>query len=80
MTRNLEKNAQLQEKVAKTVAKEKNIYIKAQFESPKQLHQTTFETCNKPFFKTAYLGPNVKNCIKNVAQNVAKKFARASKK
>ncbi len=76
------KIAQLREKVAKTVAKDKiyqNIYNKAQLESPKQLHPTTFETSNKSFFKTEYLGSNVKIALKNVAQNVAKKFARASK-
>jgi hypothetical protein len=34
------------QKVAKTPSKQKsqNIYIEAQFESPKHLHQTTFET------------------------------------
>jgi hypothetical protein len=43
----------LSEKVAKTVSHNntgKNIYIKAKFESPKHLHQTTFET----FFETDY--------------------------
>ncbi len=39
------KNTQILEKVAKTVAQNcQNIYIKAQFESPKHLHKTTFET------------------------------------
>jgi hypothetical protein len=44
------------------VKKSQNIYNKAQFESPKHLHQTTFETLNtynKPCFETAYLGKNV---------------------
>jgi hypothetical protein len=45
-----------------------NIYNKAQFESPKHLHQTTFETLlniyNKPCFEAAYLGENVLNLIK----------------
>jgi hypothetical protein len=42
----LGKIAQIFEKVAKTVAQLKrceNVYIKAQFESPKQLHQTPSE-------------------------------------
>jgi hypothetical protein len=32
-----------------------NIYVKAQFENPKHVHQTTFETLkyNKPYFETA---------------------------
>jgi hypothetical protein len=49
------------ERVAKTVAKPKsqNTYIKVSFESPKDKHQTTFETlktfskpwrCGKPFY------------------------------
>ena len=65
------------EKVAKTVAKAKvanistsklnlkaqNIYIKPLLK-PKN-------TCNKPYFETAYLGKNVKNWAKQkVAQNV----------
>jgi hypothetical protein len=40
------KSAQNLENVAQTVAKAKKyqkIYIKAQFESPKHVHQTTFE-------------------------------------
>jgi hypothetical protein len=32
------------EKVAKTIAKPKNICIKAQFESPQHLHQIIIET------------------------------------
>ena len=52
-----------------------NIYIKAQFEGPKHLHKTTFKpkyTWNNPYFKTAYLGENVKKLLKQkVAQNVA---------
>jgi hypothetical protein len=31
-------------KVTKTIKKSQNIYIKAQLESPKHLHQTPFET------------------------------------
>jgi hypothetical protein len=53
-----------------------NIYIKVQFESPKHLHKTNFETlkttANKPCFKAAYLGQNVKILSKQKeAQNVA---------
>ncbi len=48
---------------------------KAQFESPKHLHQTTFKTLkcyNIPCFETAYLGKNVINLLKQkVAQKVA---------
>jgi hypothetical protein len=34
-----------------------HFFVKAQFESQKHLHQTSFETLkyNKPFFETAYL-------------------------
>ncbi len=41
-----EKNHPIFQKVSQTVAnlKSQNIYIKAQFESPKQLHETTLET------------------------------------
>ncbi len=38
-----EKIAQIFQKVAKTVAKSKNVYIKVQFEGAKHLHKTTFE-------------------------------------
>jgi hypothetical protein len=83
VTKNLEKIAQLREKVAQTVAKYKksqNIYIKAQFESPKQLHPTTFETCNKSFFKTAYLGANVKNCTEKSSPKCCQKICPSLKK
>jgi hypothetical protein len=46
-----------------------NIYIKAEFESPKHLHQTTFETLN--IHNKLYLGENTINLFKQkVAQNV----------
>jgi hypothetical protein len=48
VTRKLEKNAKFL-KVAQIVAKPKkcqNIHIEAEFESPKLLQQTTFETLN----------------------------------
>jgi hypothetical protein len=62
-------------KIAKKVARSKkgqNIYIKALFESPKHLQQTTFETLkyNKPCFDITYLGKNLINLLK---QNVAQK-------
>jgi hypothetical protein len=39
-----EKIVKILEKLAKTVTKQKYLhYIKAQFKSPKHLHQTTFE-------------------------------------
>ncbi len=47
MTRRLEKNCQFFSKIAPKVAESKkgqNIYYKGQFESPKHLQQTTFET------------------------------------
>jgi hypothetical protein len=47
VTRRFEKNCQIFQKVAQKVAKSKkgqNIYNKAQFESPKHLEETTFET------------------------------------
>jgi hypothetical protein len=47
VTRRLEKNRQIFPKIAPKVAKStkgQNIYNKAQFESPKHLQQTTFET------------------------------------
>ncbi len=47
VTRRLEKNRLIFQNIAQKVAKSKkakNIYIKAQFESPKHLQQTTFET------------------------------------
>jgi len=47
VTRRLEKNCQIFERIAEKVAKSKqgqNIYNKAQFESPKHLHQTTYKT------------------------------------
>jgi hypothetical protein len=47
----LEKNLpKIWKKVAKTITKPKkqNTYIKALFESPKHLHQTTFETLKYP--------------------------------
>ncbi len=45
VTRRLEKNiCQIFQRVAKIVAKPKKIYIKAQFETLKHLHQTTLET------------------------------------
>ncbi len=51
--------------------KGQNIYNKAQFESPKHLHQTSWETYSKPCFETAYLDENVINLVKpKVAQNV----------
>ncbi len=51
--------------------KGQNIYNKAQFESPKHLHQTTWETYSKICFETAYLDENVINLVKpKVAQNV----------
>jgi hypothetical protein len=64
--------------IAQKVAMSKkgqNIYNKAQFESPKHLHQTTFETLKylqQTMFETAYLGKNVINLHKQkVAQKVA---------
>jgi hypothetical protein len=66
------------QRIAQKVAKSKNgqnIYIKAQFESPKYLHQTTFETIKylqQTMFETAYLSKNV---IKLLKQKVAKKVA-----
>jgi len=60
-------------KVAKAVAKQKchNVYIKAQIESPKHQHQTTFETLKylQQTILTAYLGEHVKYLLK---QKVAK--------
>ncbi len=47
VTRRFEKNSPNFEKVAQKVSKSKegqNIYNKAQFESPKHVHQATFET------------------------------------
>jgi hypothetical protein len=47
VTRRLEKNRPIFQKEAQNVSKSKrgqNGYNKAQFESPKHLHQTTFET------------------------------------
>jgi hypothetical protein len=47
VTRRLEKNCQIFQRIAQKVTKSKkgqNIYNKAQFGSPKHLHQTTFET------------------------------------
>jgi hypothetical protein len=47
VTRRLEKNCQIFQRIAQKscqVKKGQNIYNKAQFESPKHLHQTTFET------------------------------------
>jgi len=58
------KNHPIFQKEAQTVSKSKKgqtIYNKTQFESPKHLHQTPFETLNtynKPCFETAYLGGN----------------------
>jgi hypothetical protein len=43
-----------------------NIYNKAQFESPKHLHQTFFETLTflqQTMFETAYLGENLINLL-----------------
>jgi hypothetical protein len=56
VTRRLEKNCQFFQKIAQKVAKSKkvkNIYNKAQFESPKHLQHTTFEP-----FKVAKLAKN----------------------
>ncbi len=65
-------------KIAQKVAKSKkgqNIHNKDQFESPKHLQQTTFETLkylNKQCFETAYLGGKLINLLKlKVAQKVA---------
>jgi hypothetical protein len=45
---------------------------KAKGECPRHLHQTTFETYNKPSFEIAYYSENVVNLLnQNVAQNVA---------
>jgi len=47
VNRRLEKNCQIFQRITQKVGKSKkgqNIYNKAQFESPKHLHQTTFET------------------------------------
>jgi len=52
----IRKNCQIFQKIAQKVAKSKkakNIYNKAQFESPKHLQQTTFET-----LKVAQLAKN----------------------
>ncbi len=49
------------------VKKGQNIYNKARFESPKHLHQTTFEILKllqQTMFETAYLGENVINLLK----------------
>jgi hypothetical protein len=55
VTRRLEKNCLIFQKIAQKVAKEKkNIYCKAQFESQKHLQQTTFETLK--------VGQLAKNC------------------
>jgi hypothetical protein len=76
MTRRLAKNCQIFERIAQKVANSKQgqtIYNKAQFESPKHLHQTTFETLkylHQACFETTYLGKNVINLLK---QKVAKK-------
>jgi hypothetical protein len=46
VTRRLEKNCQIFQKIAQKVAKStkaKNIYKKAKFESPKHLQQTTLK-------------------------------------
>jgi hypothetical protein len=53
----IEKNHPIIEKIAQTVSKQKKppIYIKAHFESPKHLHQFTFETLKylqQTMFKT----------------------------
>jgi hypothetical protein len=57
------------------IKKGQNIHNKAQFESPKHLHQTTFETLKYPqqtMFETGYLGESVKNLLKQkVAKNVS---------
>jgi hypothetical protein len=69
ITSNFSKNSpnSLQDK------KLQNLYNKAQFESPKHLHKTTFETLKylqQSMFWTAYLGENVINLLKQkVAQN-----------
>jgi hypothetical protein len=55
--------------VSKTVAQPKNA-IRDGFESPKDVRQTTFKTCNKPRFETTYLGENV--TVKAVAKSIPK--------
>ncbi len=51
------------------------MYSKEQFESPKHLHETTFETLkyyNKQCFETTHLVENGMNLLKQkVAKNVA---------
>ncbi len=78
VTRRLEKNSpKFSKKSPKScqVKNGPNIHIKAQFESPKHLHQTTFETLKylqQTMFATAYLSKNVINLLKQkVAQKVA---------
>jgi hypothetical protein len=44
VAKGFEKNHPIFQKVAQTVQKDQNIYNKVQFESPKHVHQTTFET------------------------------------
>jgi hypothetical protein len=69
VTRLFNKICPIFQKVAKTDSKPKNcqiIYIKSQLESPKCLHQTTFETLKylqKPCFETTYLDENVINLL-----------------
>jgi hypothetical protein len=53
----MEKNPKFFEKWPKQLPSKKckNVYIKAQFESLKHLHQTSFEMLNsKPCFETAF--------------------------
>jgi hypothetical protein len=63
VTRQLEKKLSIFSKNSPKschVKKGQNIYNKAQFESPKHLRQTTFETLKylQPRFEAAYLGEN----------------------
>jgi hypothetical protein len=57
------------------VKKGQNIYTKAQFESPKHLHQSTFKTLKylqQTMFRNCFLGKNVINLLKQkVVQKVA---------
>jgi len=67
MTRWFEKNALFFKSSLNSFQAKKcqKIYNKAQFESPKHLHQTTFDTLEylQQSFETAYLGENVINFL-----------------
>ncbi len=58
--------------IAPKSQKGQNIYNKAQFESPKRIHKTTFETLQQTMFWNCFLGGNEINLLK---QKVDKSFA-----